>query len=107
MNAAPAHPFVVYSSCSEAIVPGGDWPTLYASLQALKGHVQEYPGCERFDVFFRVEPGEAVRVHCYTTWDTLEQLEVFLDRGYTFERMLVDVSEDSRLERSLVMEKAF
>jgi hypothetical protein len=100
-------PFVVYSSCSEAIVPGGDWPELYASLQALKAHVQEYPGCQRFDVFFHAEPDEAVRVHCYTTWDTLEQLEVYLDRGYTFERLLGDVSEGIRLERSMVMEKVF
>jgi hypothetical protein len=100
-------PFVVYSSCSEAIVPGTEWPTLYASLQALKGHVQEYPGCQGFDVFFRAERDAAVRVHCYTTWDTLEQLEVYLDRGYTFERMLGDVSGDIRLERSMVMEKAF
>jgi hypothetical protein len=101
------HPFVVYSSCSEAIVSGGDWPTLYASLQSLKAHVQEYPGCQRFDVFFRAEPDEAVRVHCYTTWDTLEQLEVFLDRGYTFERLLADIGENTRLERSMVMEKVF
>jgi hypothetical protein len=105
MNAI--HPFVVYSSCSEAIASGEDWPTLYASLQSLKAHVQEYPGCQRFDVFFRAEPDEAVRVHCYTTWDTLEQLEVFLDRGYTFERLLTDVSANIRLERSLVMEKVF
>jgi hypothetical protein len=48
-----------------------------------------------------------VRVHCYTTWDTLEQLEVYLDRGYTFERLLGDVSEGIRLERSMVMEKVF
>jgi hypothetical protein len=100
-------PFVVFSSCSEAVVPAADWPTLYASLQALKAHVQEYPGCQRFDVFFRAEPDEAVRVHCYTTWDTLEQLEVFLDRGYTFERLLGDVGENIRLERSMVMEKVF
>ena len=32
-------------------------------------------------------------VHCYTTWDTIEQLEVFLERGYTFMRMLGDVAE--------------
>jgi hypothetical protein len=101
------HPFVVYSSCSEAVVPADDWPSLYASLQALKAHVQEYPGCQRFDVFFRAEPEGAVRVHCYTTWDTLEQLEVFLDRGYTFERLLGDVGGSIRLERSLVMEKVF
>jgi hypothetical protein len=69
--------------------------------------VQEYPGCQRFDVFFRAEPDEAVRVHCYTTWDTLEQLEVFLDRGYTYERLLGDVGGASELERSLVMEKVF
>jgi hypothetical protein len=100
-------PFVVYSSCSEAIAPADDWPSLYASLQSLKAHVQEYPGCQRFDVFFRAEPEGAVRVHCYTTWDTLEQLEVFLDRGYTFERLLGDVGGGIRLERSLVMEKVF
>jgi hypothetical protein len=100
-------PFVVYSSCSEALVPGGDWPTLYASLQSLKAHVQEYPGCQRFDVFFHAEPEGVVRVHCYTTWDTLEQLEVFLDRGYTFERLLGDVGGEIQLERSLVMEKVF
>jgi hypothetical protein len=100
-------PFVVYSSCSEAIVPADDWPSLYASLQSLKAHVQEYPGCQRFDVFFHAEPEGAVRVHCYTTWDTLEQLEVFVDRGYTFERLLGDLGGDIRLERSLVMEKVF
>jgi hypothetical protein len=105
--ASAVNPIVVYSSCSEALVPGGHWPMLYASLQALKAHVQEYPGCQRFDVFFRAEPDAAVRVHCYTKWDTIEQLEVFLDRGYTFERLLGDVSDDIRLERSLVMEKVF
>jgi hypothetical protein len=88
-------------------VPYNDWEALYASLQALKAHVQEYPGCERFDVFFYAEPGESVRVHCYTTWDTLVQLEAFLERGYTFERLLADVDADIKLERSLVMEKVF
>jgi hypothetical protein len=47
-----------------------------------------------------------VRVHCYTTWDTPEQLEVFLERGYTFERMLADVAELSA-DRTYVMEKVF
>ena len=36
-----------------------------------------------------------MRVHCYTTWDTPEQLEVFLEFGYTFERLLADVGADS------------
>ena len=48
-----------------------------------------------------------MRVHCYTTWDTLVQLEAFLERGYTFERLLADVDADIKLERSLVMEKVF
>jgi hypothetical protein len=103
-----ALPFVTYSTCSEAIVPGPEWPTLYASLQALKAHVQEYPGCQGFDVFFHAEPEEgSVRIHCYTDWDTEAQLEAFLERGYTFERMLADVSPSIQLERSLVMEKLF
>ena len=104
---AAALPFVVYSTCSEVVVPYQDWPSLYASLQALKAHVQEYPGCQRFDVFFRAQPEDSVRVHCYTTWDTLPQLEAFLERGYTFERLLADVGGDISLERSLVMEKVF
>ena len=104
---AAALPFVVYSSCSEVVVPSADWAAVYASLQALKAHVQEYPGCQGFDVFFRAEPEGAVRVHCYTTWDTLVQLEVFLELGYTFERLLADVGGDTQLEKSLVMEKVF
>jgi quinol monooxygenase YgiN len=104
---AAALPFVVYSTCSEVAVPNSAWPALYASLQALKAHVQEYPGCQGFDVFFHAEPDESVRVHCYTSWDTEAQLEAFLERGYTFERMLADLSEDIALERSLVMEKLF
>jgi hypothetical protein len=103
MAAAP--PFVSYSSMSEVLVPSAEWPYLYASLQAQKAHVQEYPGCQRLDVFVQVED-EDVRVHCYTTWDTPEQLDVFLERGYTFERLLGDIG-DLRVERSLVMEKLF
>jgi hypothetical protein len=104
---AAALPFVVYSTCSEVAVPAEEWEPLYASLQALKAHVQEYPGCQGFDVFFRLEPGGSVRIHCYTTWDTMVQLEVFLERGYTFERLLADVGGDIKLEKSLVMEKVF
>jgi hypothetical protein len=104
MAAAP--PFVAYSSLTEVLVPAAQWEGLYASLQALKGHVQEYPGCERFDVFVRVEADGDVRVHCYTTWDTPGQLEAFLERGYTFERLLADFG-DLEAERSLVMDKIF
>jgi hypothetical protein len=102
-----ALPIVVYSTCSEALVRAPDWVSLYASLQALKGHTQEYPGCQRFDVYFRAAPDESVVLHVYTSWDTLEQLEAFLERGYTFERLLGDFGGEVELERSLVMEKIF
>jgi hypothetical protein len=104
MAAAP--PFASYSSCTEGLVAAAGWPTLYASLQAHKSHVQEYPGCQRFDVFVRIEDGGAARFHCYTTWDTPEQLEAFLERGYTVERLLADLGGITP-ERSLVMEKLF
>jgi hypothetical protein len=104
--AVAADPFVAYSTATEAVVTAEDWPALYASLQALKGHVQEYPGCQRFDVFVRAEAGGDVRMHCYTTWDTPGQLEAFLERGYTFERLLADLG-GLQPERSLVMEKVF
>ena len=45
-------------------------------------------------------------MHCYTTWDTLEQLEAYLERGYTLERLLGDVGAIARRAR-LVMEKIF
>ena len=103
---AAAAPYVSYSTATVAHVPAETWPSVYGSLQALKGHVQEYPGCQRLEAFVQVEDAGAVRVHCYTTWDTPEQLEVFLERGYTFERMLADVA-DLTAERTYVMEKIF
>jgi hypothetical protein len=102
-----APPFVTYSTLSEALIPANHWPRVYASLQALKGHVQEYPGCQRFDVFVRVEDDGGTLIHCYTTWDTPAQLEVFLERGYTFERLLADIGEGLDIRRTLVMEKVF
>ena len=105
MSSAPL-PFVSYSSLTEVVAGAGDWQGLYASLQTLKGHVQEYPGCQRFDVFIRAEDAGDVRIHCYTTWDTPWQLEAFLERGYTFERMLDDIA-GLAAEPTLVMEKVF
>jgi hypothetical protein len=102
-----APPFVSYSTFSEAIVPAADWSAVYASLQAFKGHVQEYPGCQGFDVFVRAELDGDMRIQCYTTWDTAVQVEAYLERGYTFERLLADVTSDLGPERSLVMEKVF
>jgi hypothetical protein len=105
--AVAAPPYVSYSSMAEARIPAGLWATVYSSLQAFKGHVQEYPGCQGFDVFVRAEGDGDVLVHCYTTWDTAGQLEVFLERGYTFERLLADIGEGLSAARSLVMEKVF
>ncbi len=103
-----ALPIVVYSTCTRgrrgATRTG---PGSTGRSRRSRGTSQEYPGCQRFDVFFRAAPEEAVRVHCYTSWDTLGQLEAFLERGYTFERLIADFGGDIELERSLVMEKIF
>jgi hypothetical protein len=104
MPAVP--PFVSYSSATEALIPESRWEELYASLQSLKAHVQEYPGCQRFDIFIRAQAEGDVLLHCYTTWDTPTQLEAFLERGYTLERLLADFG-GLAAERSLVMEKVF
>jgi hypothetical protein len=98
-------PYVSWSTATEALVPIDEWNQLYASLQSLKGHVQEYPGCQGFDVF--VAPGvDSVVVHCYTTWDTPEQRDAFLEDGYTFERLLADLG-GADAQESLPMEKVF
>ena len=99
-------PYVSWSSLTIAAIPANAWPLVFGSMQALKGHVQEYPGCQKLEAFVHAEAEGAVRIHCYTTWDTPEQLEAFLERGYTFERMLRDVAELG-VERNYVMEKVF
>ena len=100
-----ALPYVAWASATYAHIPADKWPLVYGSMQALKAHVQEYPGCQKLEAF--VEPeGADFRLHCYTTWDTPEQLEAFLERGYTFERMLADVI-GLEVEPPLVMEKVF
>ena len=101
-----ALPYVSWSSVTFAEIPAESWEAVYGSMQALKAHVQEYPGCQKFEAFVEAAPRGSVRVHCYTTWDTPEQLEAYLDRGYTFERLLGDTA-DGTIERSLVMEKLF
>ena len=87
-------------------IPAGQWELVYGSLQALKAHVQEYPGCQKLEAFVALEENGDVLVHCYTVWDTPEQLEAFLERGYTVERMLADVVQLPS-ERVSVMEKVF
>jgi hypothetical protein len=107
-HSASALPYVAWSSATYAHIPAGQWPFVYGSMQALKAHVQEYPGCQKLEAF--VEPSGAdgaVHVHCYTTWDTPEQLEAFLERGYTFERMLGDIGEGITPEETRIMEKVF
>jgi hypothetical protein len=103
---AAAPPYVSYSTMTEAVVSAADWPFVYASLQAHKAHTQEYPGCQHLEAFVAEDEEGGMRIHCYTIWDTPEQLEVYLERGYTFERLLADL-EVPAAERSLVMEKLF
>jgi hypothetical protein len=104
--AASALPYVAWSSFSYATIPAVQWELVYGSLQTLKAHVQEYPGCQKLEAFVAVEDGGDFLIHCYSTWDTPEQLEAFLERGYTLERMLSDVIGLSA-PTPQIMEKVF
>jgi hypothetical protein len=105
--AAPsALPYVAWSSATFATIPAADWELVYGSLQTLKAHVQEYPGCQKLEAFVLLEDNGNVLMHCYSTWDTPEQLEAFLERGYTVERMLADVA-GIESQRARIMEKVF
>jgi len=101
-----APPISSYSVGWETAVPVDGWEYVYASLQAYKAHVQEYPGCQRFEAFASPTETDEIRLLCYATWDTPEQLEGFLERGYTLERMLADAGAPAP-ERTLIMEKLF
>jgi hypothetical protein len=103
---AAALPYVSWASLTIARVPADSWPTVFASMQALKGHVQEYPGCQKLEAFVHADPDGTVVLHTYTVWDTPEQLEAFLERGYTVERMLQDIA-GIPAEPRLLMEKVF
>jgi hypothetical protein len=92
MGPPSALPYVAWSAASVAVVPADAWELAYGFMQAFKGHVQEYPGCQRFEAFVEPLADGAMRVLGFTTWDTPEQLEAFLERGYTFERMLADAT---------------
>ncbi|TMM30982.1 MAG: hypothetical protein E6F93_08370 [Actinobacteria bacterium] len=92
-------PYVSWSSLTIAAIPADAWPLVFGSMQTLKGHVQEYPGCQKLEAFVHAEAEGAVRIHCYTTWDTPDQLEAFL-------RMLVDVAGITA-QPTLLMEKIF
>ena len=105
-GAPSALPYVSWSSATFVTIPVERWPAVYGSMQALKGHIQEYPGLQRFDVYAFTDGAGDVRLHCYTTWDTPEQLDAFLERGYTVERMLVDIV-DMEAEVTRPMEKIF
>jgi hypothetical protein len=104
--APSALPYVAWSSATFATVPAERWELVYGSLQALKAHVQEYPGCQKLEAFVLLEDTGDVLLHCYSTWDTPEQLEAFLERGYTVERMLSDVAGIDT-HRPRIMEKVF
>ena len=106
MGSPSALPYVAWSAASAATVPADAWELTFGYMQAFKGHVQEYPGCQRFEAFAEPLADGAMRVTCYTTWDTPEQLEAFLERGYTFERMLQDAAGIAA-ETTRVMEKIF
>ena len=99
-------PYVSWSIGTFATIPFDRWEAIYGSMQALKGHIQEYPGLQRFDVYAQIEEDENVRLHCFTTWDTPEQLEAYYERGYTVERMLRDIA-GIQPETTLLMEKIF
>ena len=101
-----ALPYVSWSSVTFAEIPAESWEAVYGSMQALKAHVQEYPGCQKLEAFVDLGGGGVVRVHCYSVWDTPEQLEAFLERGYTFDRMLKGVANITA-EPTRVMEKVF
>jgi hypothetical protein len=105
--AAPsALPYVAWSTGTFATIPAADWELVYGSMQALKAHVQEYPGCQKLEAFVELEDNGDVALHCYSTWDTPEQLEAFLERGYTVERMLRQVAGIAA-ERTRILEKVF
>jgi len=101
-----ALPYVSWSNATVALIPAAQWELVYGSMQAFKGHVQEYPGLQSVDAFAEVEGDGDVRIYCFSTWDTPEQLEAFVERGYTLVRMLRDTA-GIEAESTRLLEKIF
>lgn len=102
-----AAPYVQWSTRSAATVPVDAWATVFPSMQALKGHVQEYPGCQRLEAWVEELEDASVYLICVTTWDTPEARDAYLERGYTFERMLADVVDGFEPEPVRLLERIF
>jgi hypothetical protein len=105
-GAPSALPYVAWSNCTIATIPMAKWELIFGSLQALKAHVQEYPGCQKLEAWVAIQDNGNVLVHSYSTWDTPEQLEAYLERCYTLERMLGDVGDVPAVEVK-ILEKVF
>ena len=109
MAAAP--PFVVVLELHEAVVPTDEWTVPLRVAAGAEGARAGVPGLRALRRLRPRRADGAVRVHCYTTWDTPEQLEAFLERGYTFERLLatssgIDAEREPRDGEDLLMARA-
>jgi len=92
MAAAP--PFVSYSTMSEAVVNRKRLAVaLRHRFRRTRAHVQEYPGCQRMEVFAAVDDdGAMAPALLHDVGHTPSRLpRRFSRRGYTFERLLADV----------------
>ena len=104
--AAIVLPFVAYSSGTEVVIPAADWEGVYASLQTLKAHVQEYPG---LPALRRLHPRRGQRRHARPLLHDVGHAPAARgvpERGYTLERLLADLGGFPP-DWSLVMEKVF
>ena len=46
-----ALPYVAWATTTFADIPAEEWDIVYSSMQALKAHVQEYPGCQKLEAY--------------------------------------------------------
>jgi len=102
-----AEAYAAYSHLIEAVVPERQWDRLLRALAALKGHVQEYLGCQTFDVFASSSAGPEGRLLVCTTWDTVEQLQAFVEHGYTFEALCAEMQPPIRIVRDEYARKIY
>ena len=97
MAAAPLRRYVAYSSSTEARGSGrATGRPCTARCRRSRPTSRSTPAASASTSSSAPRPDGDVRVHCYTTWDTPGQLEAFLERGYTFERLLADVGRPRR-----------
>lgn len=80
--------YILYSQEIHAVIPPDAWDEAYFSLLSLKHALAGVPGWKRLDLLANNQEDNTIHVRIITNWESVEQLETWLDSDLTVEGIL-------------------